>query len=137
MDFDSRLGRKALRKLKGERIVWLTSVDARLRPQPRPVWFHWDGSDLLILSQPAAAKVRQIESRPAVSLHFNSDESGSDVVVLLGDARRLREAIPADRLKAYLRKYRSDIVDLEMTPETFQAEYSVPFIVRPTQLRGF
>ncbi len=27
MDFDSRLGRNALRKLKRERVVWLTRVD--------------------------------------------------------------------------------------------------------------
>ena len=137
MDFDSPLGRKALRKLKREQIVWLTSVDHRQRPQPRPVWFHWDGADVLIFSQPGAAKVRQSAARPDVALHFNSDESGSEVVVLLGEARRVREAIPPERMKAYLRKYRSGIVDLEMTPATFQAGYSVAFVVTPTHLRGF
>lgn len=137
MDFDSRLGRKALRKLKREQIVWLTSVDDRQRPQPRPVWFHWDGEDILFFSRPGAAKVRQIAARPDVALHFNSDESGSEVVVLLGEARRPDQAVPPDRLKAYLRKYRSGIIDLEMTPASFQADYSVAFVVRPTQLRGF
>jgi PPOX class probable F420-dependent enzyme len=137
MDFDSRLGRKAVRKLKREHIVWLTSVDDQGRPQPRPVWFHWNGEDVLVFSQPKAGKVRQIAARPQVALHFNSDEFGNEVVVFLGEAHALREPLEPDRMKAYLRKYRSGIVDLEMTPASFQAEYSVPILVRPTALRGF
>jgi PPOX class probable F420-dependent enzyme len=136
MDFDSALGRKALRKLKREQIVWLTSVDERGRPQPRPVWFHWDGEDVLLFSQPKAAKIRQIDARPHVALHFNSDEAGNEVVVLLGEAARV-EAVPEERVKSYLRKYRSGIADLEMTPASFQADYRVPIVVRPTALRGF
>lgn len=137
MDFESRLGRKAARKLKRELIVWLTSVDEQGRPQPRPVWFHWDGEDLLIFSQPRAGKVRQIGARPQVALHFNSDEAGSEVVVLLGEAHVVHGPLPPDRTKAYLRKYRGGIAELEMTPASFQAEYSVPILVRPTALRGF
>lgn len=137
MDFDSRLGRKALRWLKREQIVWLTSVDDQGRPQPRPVWFHWNGEDVLIFSQPKAAKVRQIAARTAVALNFNSDELGNEVVVLLGEARRPGKPIAPERMKAYLRKYRGGIVNLEMTPASFHAAYSIPIIVRPTALRGF
>jgi PPOX class probable F420-dependent enzyme len=137
MDFESRLGRRAVRKLKRELIVWLTSVDDQGRPQPRPVWFHWNGEDLLIFSQPHAGKIRQIAARPQVALHFNSDEAGNEVVVLLGEARLVQQPLAPDRTKAYLRKYRAGIVDLEMTPDSFQAEYSVPILVRPTVLRGF
>ena len=137
MDFDSPLGRKALRKLKRELVLWLTSVDERGRPQPRPVWFHWNGEDVLIFSQPKAGKVRQIAARPDVSLHFNTDEAGTEVVVLLGTAHLIPPPIPPNRLKAYLRKYRGGIADLEMTPATFQAAYSVPIVIQPTRLRGF
>jgi PPOX class probable F420-dependent enzyme len=137
MDFDSPLGRKALRKLKREQIIWLTSVDDRGRPQPRPVWFHWNGEDLLVFSQPTAAKVRQIASNPKVALHFNSDETGSEVVVLLGEARVEPVPIPSERTKAYLRKYRSGVLDLDMTPESFLADYRVPITIQPTALRGF
>jgi PPOX class probable F420-dependent enzyme len=137
MDFDSKLGRRAVRKLKREQIIWLTSVDDQGRPQPRPVWFHWNGEDVLIFSQPKAGKVRQIAARPAVALHFNSDEAGSEVTVLLGEAHRMAAPPPPERLKAYLRKYRSGIAGLEMTLSSFQAEYSVPILVQPTVLRGF
>jgi PPOX class probable F420-dependent enzyme len=137
MDFASPLGRKALRRLKRDQIVWLTSVDSQSRPQPRPVWFHWNGEDVLIFSQPKAAKVRQITARPDVALHFNSDTAGNEVVVFLGKARVLRESVAPDRAKAYLRKYREGIAGLEMTPASFQADYRVPIVVRPTALRGF
>jgi len=137
MDFESRLGRKALRKLKREQVLWLTSVDDRGRPQPRPVWFHWNGEDVLIFSQPKAAKVRQIAARPDVALHFNSDAAANEVVVFLGEAHALRESVAPERVKAYLRKYRRGIVDLKMTPASFQSEYSVPILVRLTALRGF
>ena len=137
MDFDSRLGRKAAGKLKREQVLWLTSVDDKGRPQPRPVWFHWNGEDVLIFSQPKGAKVRQIAARPDVALHFNSDAAANDVVVFLGEAHALPESVAPDRVKPYLRKYRSGIVDLNMTPASFQSEYSVPILVRLTALRGF
>ena len=137
MDFDSRLGRKAAGKLKREQVLWLTSVDDKGRPQPRPVWFHWNGEDVLIFSQPKGAKVRQIAARPDVALHFNSDAAGNDVVVFLGEAHGLPDPMAPERVKAYLRKYRRGIVDLKMTPASFQSEYSVPILVRLTALRGF
>ena len=68
MDFDSRLGRKTLNKLKRESMVWLTTVDTAGRPQPRPVWFPWAGQDVLTFSLPDAAKVRQIAAN-AKRLH--------------------------------------------------------------------
>ncbi|HZM91753.1 MAG TPA: pyridoxamine 5'-phosphate oxidase family protein, partial [Blastocatellia bacterium] len=43
LDFSSRFGRHANRRLRQEKIIWLTTVDSKNTPQPRPVWFHWDG----------------------------------------------------------------------------------------------
>src|SRR3989304_5446381 len=92
--FEGAFGRRAQRRLKSEFVVWLTSIDDLGRPQPRPVWFHWDGANLLIYSQPKTGKVRQIATRPHVAMHFNADEHGSDVVVLLGEARLARRGPP-------------------------------------------
>lgn len=137
LDFDTALGRRALRRLKKERIVWLTTVDAQGRPQPRPVWFHWNGDDVLIFSRPRTGKVRQLAGNPHASLHFNADEHGNDVLVFLGDARLGAEPVDPQRRKAYLRKYRGGIEELGDTPDSFLASYSVPIFVRPTALRGF
>lgn len=137
MDFEGRFGRRALRRLKQEDVIWLTTVDRDGTPQPRPVWFHWDGNDVLIYSQPRTGKVRQIEANPRASVHFNSTEDGDDVVVFVGEARIETGEIPEARRKSYFRKYRQGIENLEMTPESFAESYRVPLIVRLETLRGF
>ena len=137
MEFEGRFGRRALRRLKDEKVIWLTSVDADGAPQPRPVWFHWDGTDMLIYSRPATGKIRQIAANPRVAVHFNSSDEGDDVVVFLGKARLKETPIHEERRKAYLRKYRQGIKDLEMTVESFATSYREAVIVRLESLRGF
>lgn len=137
MEFAGRFGRRALRRLKTDKVIWLTSVDADGTPQPRPVWFQWDETNILIYSRPGTGKIRQIAANPQVALHFNSSEEGDDVVVFLGEARIQDSPIPEGRRKAYLRKYRQGIEDLEMTPESFTSSYRVAILVRLESLRGF
>jgi len=135
-DFTSPLGRRIKRRLREEQTIWLTTVDARLTPQPRPVWFHWDGATLLIFSQPNAAKVRHIQRQPRVALNFNTDADGGNVGVLIGQASVAASPIAPNRLKAYLRKYRQGIKDIGMTPASLQADYSLAILVTPLTLRG-
>ena len=138
IDLTSKFGRKVKRHLKQEYIVWLTTVGSDLSPQPRPVWFIWDGASFLIFSQPHARKVRHITAHPRVSLHFNTDETGDkDVIVLVGAATIDTTAPPAHHVRAYLRKYRAGIAELGMTPEQFSREYAVAIRVTPATLRGW
>ena len=137
LDFSSRFGRTAQRRLRQEQIIWLTTVDAHQVPQPRPVWFHWDGQTVLIFSQPNAGKVRHIARHPHVALHFNTDAAGGAVVVLLGEAVCMTGPVPSARLRSYMRKYRAGIRSLQMTPAQLVREYSVAISVTPTSLRGF
>jgi PPOX class probable F420-dependent enzyme len=138
IDLNSKLGRKARRHLKQEYVVWLTTVGSDLAPQPRPVWFTWDGDSFLIFSQPHAHKVRHIAGHPRVALHFNTDETGdADVIVFGGTAAIDTAAPPAHKVRAYLRKYRAGIAELGMTPEQFSREYSVAVRVTPATLRGW
>ena len=76
IDFNTPVGRKIELRLQQEQIIWLTTVDARQTPQPRPVWFHWDGESALIFSQTKAAKLRHIAKNPHVALNFNTDAEG-------------------------------------------------------------
>jgi PPOX class probable F420-dependent enzyme len=137
LDFNSRFGRHANRRLRQEKIIWLTTVDSTLTPQPRPVWFHWDGQTLLLFSERDKAKLRHIGGNPRVALNLNTDEDGGDVVVLIGEAMRLDQPPDPNRVKAYLRKYREGIKDLGMTVQEFTESYSVPVLVTPKALRGF
>ncbi len=137
-DSKTALERKAKRLAKNEYIIWLTTVDSDQTPQPRPVWFIWNKDSFLIFSQPKAHKVTHIQQNSSVSLHFNTDESGDgDVIVSIGRAELDSNSLPANKVPAYLRKYRSGIAALKRTPAQFSSEYSVAIRVKPTSLRGW
>lgn len=132
----SRLGRHAVRRFKKEKVIWLTTVGRGGSPQPRLVWFLWDRGRFMIYSRAPGRKLIHIRRNPRVALTLNSDRDGDDVVVVLGSARIDRSLPRADRVPAYLRKYRSSIKSLGATPAAFAAEYSVPITIIPTSFRG-
>jgi len=138
IDLTTQFGRKVKQHLRTEYVAWLTTIGSDLSPQPRPVWFIWDGKSFLIFSQPQAHKVRHITAHPQVSLHFNTDETGDgDVIIFVGTAA-IDPAMPAARkVLTYLRKYQVGIKALGMTPLQFSQEYSVAIRVTPTSLRGW
>lgn len=137
VDLNSRFGRHVNRRLRREQIIWLTTVDAHNRPQPRPVWFHWDGATILIFSEKDKAKLRHIRRHPAVALNFNTDTEGGDVAVIVGDARISNEPPAPDRMRSYIKKYANGIKSLDMKPAEFRERYTVPILVTPQALRGF
>ena len=138
IDLKSKFGYAVKRHLKNEYVIWLTTVDSNLVPQPRPVWFIWGDDSFLIFSQPAAHKVRHIAGNPKVALHFNTDETGDKkVIVFTGEASIDVNCPPAHKVPVYFRKYKTGIADLNMTPEGFSAEYSTAIRIRPTDVRGW
>jgi PPOX class probable F420-dependent enzyme len=136
INFDDELGQRVLQRLLDEEVIWLTTVDGRGQPQPRPVWFHWDGQSLLILSQKEAAKVRHIRRNPNIALHFNTDQNGGDVAVLHGQAV-MSEELSDERFQAYGQKYRAGIQGIGMTLELMRQDYGTVILITPTKLRGF
>ena len=138
IDLNSDFGRAVKRHLQNEYVIWLTTVDSNLTPQPRPVWFLWEDDSFLIFSQAKARKVSHIKKHPRVALHFNTDESGDHhVIVFEGEASVDTNCPPAHEVPAYLEKYRQGIADLDMTPEGFSNEYSVALRIRATEIRGW
>lgn len=135
---DSKFNRVVKRHLNKSYVVWLTTVGADLTPQPRPVWFIWENKTILVFSQRHAHKVQHIARHPNVSLHFPSDEKAEkEVVVIVGEAIIDASTPPAHNVRAYFRKYKNGIADLNMTPEEFSEEYSVAIRVTPTKIRGW
>jgi PPOX class probable F420-dependent enzyme len=138
IDLTTEFGRAVKQHIESQYVIWLTTVDSTLTPQPRPVWFIWDNGSFLIFSQPNAYKVKHIEKNPKVALHFNTDERGDEhVIIFTGEAIIDRDSPPAHEIPAYLEKYRSGITGLDMTPEGFSADYSVAIRIYPTELRGW
>jgi PPOX class probable F420-dependent enzyme len=135
-DTNTEFGARVQRRLAAEEIIWLVTIAGDLTPQPSPVWFLWERDSLLIYSRPDTPKLRNIEQRPRVALHFDSDEHGDDIIVIAGDARIDPATPPADQIPAYVRKYAAAIERLGMTPESFARDYSAAIRVTPTRVRG-
>jgi PPOX class probable F420-dependent enzyme len=137
IDFDSDLGKRALKRLENEQVVWLTTTSPSGTPLPTPVWFLWHEDTVLIFSQPNTPKVKAIEKSGTVSLNFNSTEHGGDIVVISGVAERLKGGPPATDYPDYIEKYAEGLTSLGMTAEGFAASYSEHLRVVPHQMRGF
>ena len=107
--------------LANDKIVWLTTVTPAGRPAPRPVWFVWDGTAVVIYSQPDVAKLRHVAANDQVSLHFNCTPGGSDVVVISGRAELVPDAPLPSALPGLLDKYLGPIQAMGHTPEWYDA----------------
>jgi len=121
--------RHAQSRLKRENAIWLVTAGRDLQPQAVPVWYLWDGTSFLIYAQPGI-KVRHVRENPNVELHLNTDEAGEDVVRVSGSATIPKSQLPANKERAYLRKYRSQILNLGISVEDFAAKYRYPIRVR-------
>jgi len=139
LDFNSKFGRTIKKHLKNQYFVWLTTVDSKGTPQPRPVWFIWEDDSFLIFSQPNAYKVKHIKNNPKVSLNFNTtDEDGEkDVIIFIGEAVIDKKVPPAQKIKSYMKKYKTGIIGLDMTPESFSKEYSTAIRIKTAEVRGW
>src|SRR5215471_14704970 len=99
-------GERVARRLREEPVLWLTTVGADGTPQPNPVWFLWEGEDsILVYNRADANRVTHVKHRPRVSLNFDGNGSGGDIVVMTGDAELLDDFPPADEYKPYADKY--------------------------------
>ena len=136
IDSSTPFGQRVARRLDEERIAWLTTVRRDGTPEPSPIWFLWDGSELLIYSRPNTQKLRNIGRDPRVSFNLDSDGRGGDIVVITGQARIDTSAPPAHRVAAYAAKYAESIKGIGLTPEQFAQAYSVPIRLTPEKLRG-
>jgi PPOX class probable F420-dependent enzyme len=136
-DRSTAFGARVEQRLKDSLVIWLTTVKPDGTPEPNPVWFLWENSSILIYSQPAAFKVRNLTQNPKVSLHFDTDPEGSEVIVFTGEANIDQTAPKADQHLAYLKKYRQGIADINMDPESFANDFSIAVRIKPLRLRGY
>ena len=138
IDPSSEFGRAVQQHLQNQYVIWLTTVDSSLTPQPRPVWFIWQNASFLIFSQPGARKVAHIAKHSKVALHFNTDDTGDHhVIVFTGEASIVPGHAPPHEVPAYMEKYRDGIANLNMTPQEFGREYSTAIRIHPTEVRGW
>lgn len=136
-DTSTEFGQRVQQRLEEESIVWLTTLRKDGQPIPVPVWFLWDGdSELLVYSQPHKPKLRNIADSPKVSVNFDSDGTGGNVIQFDGEARADIDAPMANAVDAFIEKYRDGIRRIGTTPDDFASTFSAAIRVRLTKLRG-
>lgn len=135
-DTTTEFGSRAARRLRDEKIIWLTSVRSDGLPQPVPVWFLWENETFLIYTQPQAQKLRNINHNPKVSLHFDGGKWGDDIVIFTGEAFIDDNAPMVDQKSEYVEKYREGLRRINLSPEKMARDYSVAIRVRLTRLLG-
>jgi PPOX class probable F420-dependent enzyme len=135
---DSEFGTRVRSRLDAETVVWLTTTGADGTPQPNPVWFLWeDGSEsVLVYNANDANRLDHVAVRPRVSLNFDGDGKGGNVVVLAGVAEQAADVPSADQHDGYLAKYAADVERVGGDAASFAQRYSVPLRIRITKVRG-
>jgi PPOX class probable F420-dependent enzyme len=136
IDTNTEFGQRVERRLRDETVVWLTTVRPNGTPEPSPVWFYWDGATLLIYSRPNQQKLRDIARDPNVSLNFDSNGHGGDIVVITGEAAVESTAPASNDHPEYSQKYARLIAGIGYSADQFAHAFSVPIRVTPKKLRG-
>lgn len=137
IDPTTEKGARVDARLREELVAWLVTVADDGTPVPTPVWWWWDGSTILVYSQPNTPKLRHIAASPRVALALRTDENGDALAVISGDARVDDAAPRVDELPGYVEKYLASIERLGYSPAEFAASYSIPIRITPTKVRAW
>jgi PPOX class probable F420-dependent enzyme len=136
IDTTTDFGKRVERRLREETVIWLTTVRRDGTPQPTPVWFLWDGESILMYSRPNQQKQRNIERNAKVSLNFDGDGHGGNIIVISGEARIVADAPPATEVPEYVAKYAEPVKQIGMEPDSFARTYSLAIRITPTGMHG-
>ncbi len=121
------------RLLRDEPVVWLSSVRPEGGPHLVPIWFSWDGRQILIASKPHAQKIRNLRANPNVMLALGEAEDDFDVGLLEGRASLLDAPAATVLPPSHLAKYRSQMASIGLSPAEFLTTYSQVIRIVPTR----
>jgi PPOX class probable F420-dependent enzyme len=136
-DPGSEFGKRVRARLRDEQVIWFTTVGADGSPQPNPVWFLWtDPATVLIYNMSTAARLAHLATNPRVSLNFDGNGQGGDIVVLTGRAEVAPQLPAPHENPDYVAKYGGGMTQVSGNLEAFSAVYSVPVTVQVERVRG-
>src|SRR4051812_12021600 len=80
------------------RIAYIAGDDT---PRVVPVWFHWDGRDIVIGTPTNAPKVKALRARPRVAITIDSNSFPNKVLLIRGTVRMSTvQGVAAEYIKA-------------------------------------
>jgi PPOX class probable F420-dependent enzyme len=130
-------GERVRQRLADEQIIWFTTIGKDGTPQPNPVWFLWQDDHILVYNGPNVKRLAHVVTNPTVSLHFDGDGKGGDIIVIAGRAGIVDNEPVAHEQPRFLEKYRAGMVRMYGTPEQFTATHPAVMRVDFTKVRGF
>lgn len=108
--------------------VWMDGT-----PRVVPIWFHWNGREIVMATPPRAPKLKALRQNPKVSLTIDENDFPQKVLLIRGTARleavegisseytaaayRYFDRKQADEWLAHLRTLISTQVRIVITPE--------------------
>ena len=123
--------------LRDDTVVWMSSVQRDGRPHLVPVWFHWDGEQIVAFSKPHARKVDNLRDQPMVMLAIGTPGLEFEVELIEATAelpdRPAAEVMP----EGFGAKYRELLRRAGLTVQRFAEVYSQPIVLRPTRFLGY
>jgi PPOX class probable F420-dependent enzyme len=123
--------------LRDDPVAWLSSVQPDGRPHLVPVWFHWDGEQIVAFSKPNARKVDNLRDQPRVMLAVGTPGLDFEVELIEATAeipdRDASEVMP----EGFGAKYRELLRRANLTVQRFAEVYSQPIVLRPTRFLGY
>ena len=123
--------------LRADPVVWLSSVQHNGNPHVVPVWFHWDGREIVAFSKPHARKVQNLRQHPRVMLAVGTPGPEFEVELIEADAELpdapASELIPND----FGAKYRDLLQRAGLTLQRYAEVYSQAIVLRPTRFLGY
>jgi len=124
-------------RLRANLMAWLTTVRPDGRPDSVPVWFLLrDDETILVYSQPATVKLRNIRDNPAVALGLDVTDIGRDIIRIDGTAEHVPGFPAADQVPEYVVKYTERIGAMFGTAPQFAGQFSQALIITPRRLHA-
>jgi PPOX class probable F420-dependent enzyme len=124
-------------RLQTNLMAWLSTVSPSGRPDTVPVWFLVrDDGTVVVYSQPAKVKLRNIDANPNVALVLDVTDIGRDVIRIEGTAEHVVGYPTADQVPEYVSKYTERIGAIFGTVEVFAAAFSEAIVITPRKLHA-
>jgi PPOX class probable F420-dependent enzyme len=136
LDLNNAKDAKFAQHLRDDLIIWLSSVRPDGRPHLVPVWFYWDGSQLIIFSKPDF-KIRNLQKNNTVILGLETVDQGEEVYLIEGKAELVDRADLKPTLPAYAQKYAGKLQSMNWTPESMAESYTQTIVVTPTKIHNW
>lgn len=111
-------------RLRSDLIAWLATVRTDGRPHLVPVWFWWDGDELIVTAEPGSQKVKNLRANPKLSIALDDSNGGATPIMLEGTATIESGSPDMPELVAYFAKYRETMAGMNWTEAESRLSHS-------------